>query len=343
MKRSQDTVAPSPQHKKPKVLDDATTADTDSGWTRVDRRKAKKVRKREAKHDVRTLVACPKKMTSRFIGVDTTVHVCEQRNHQEKRRHSYRCESLSLWGIIIIINLCQDVRDLVLHIIADAPPPNWVRIDVRLFPFPPSPNTTRPQNARSVQKVVTLLIPGILPDFIALPPPPTSATANPNIPIAIPLPKDSNTPLPFIASTFSHACPTRAPGDQTRMYSVLGAFFQGPVSGEEKKRRIEARIACTRLFTHPITPDTASSCSRTRIRQGPIAIFAFVATHDRKRLSYTILHGRRLREARRLGRDATTYLRVHLAPAIRATTLEGICHRLRNGAPRLHLSSTSST
>lgn len=110
------------------------------------------------------------------------------------------------------------------------------------------------QNARSVQKVVTLWIPGILPDFLALPPLPTSATTNPNIPVAIPLPKDSKTPFPFIASTFSHACPTRAPGDQTRMYSVLGTFFQGPVSGEEKKRRIEARIACMRVFTtldHP--------------------------------------------------------------------------------------------
>ena len=108
---------------------------------------------------------------------------------------------------------------------------------------------TPAKNARAVQKVVTLLIPGLLPDFLALPPPPTSATANPNIPVAIPLPSDSKTPFPFIASTFSHACPTRAPGDQTRMYSVLASFFQGPVSGEEKKRRIEARLACMRYFT----------------------------------------------------------------------------------------------
>ncbi|KAF8444970.1 hypothetical protein L210DRAFT_3394720 [Boletus edulis BED1] len=126
----------------------------------------------------------------------------------------------------------DDVRDIVLHIIADAPPPNWVKIE----------------NARSIQKVVTLLIPGILPDLLSLPPLPTSATTNPHIPIAVPLPNDSKTLLPFIASTFSHACPTRAPGDQTRMYSVLGNFFQGPVSSEEKKRRIEARRASERAF-----------------------------------------------------------------------------------------------
>ncbi|KIJ60064.1 hypothetical protein HYDPIDRAFT_99502 [Hydnomerulius pinastri MD-312] len=126
----------------------------------------------------------------------------------------------------------DDVRDLVLHIIADSPPPNWVKIE----------------QSRSIQKIVTLLIPGLLPDFLSLPPLPTSATSNPNVPISIPLPSDSKTPIPFIASTFSHACPTRAPGDHTRMYSVLSTFFQGPVSGEEKKKRIEARIASERAF-----------------------------------------------------------------------------------------------
>jgi len=29
----------------------------------------------------------------------------------------------------------QDVRDLVLHIIADAPPPNWVKVEVCLNIF----------------------------------------------------------------------------------------------------------------------------------------------------------------------------------------------------------------
>ncbi|KAH7907300.1 hypothetical protein BJ138DRAFT_1014736 [Hygrophoropsis aurantiaca] len=132
----------------------------------------------------------------------------------------------------------DDIRDLVLHLVADAPPPNWLRID----------------QSRAIQRVVALLIPGILPSFLDLPPLPTSATSNPNLPIAIPLPElspsssDWSIPLPFIASTFSHACPTRAPGDQTRMYSVLSAFFQGPVSGDEKKKRIQARIASERAF-----------------------------------------------------------------------------------------------
>lgn len=234
---------------KPNVGDDG-----DAEWTRVDRRKAKKARKSEAKLDVRELAYSRLYDLTFLVGGDTTIHVCEQRDRQEKRRYPHRCESLCQSFGLIHHRRRQDVRDLVLHIIADAPPPNWVKIQVRFFSCSFSHASDTPQNARSIQKVVALLIPGILPDFLALPPLPTSATANPNIPVAIPLPGDSKTSLPFIASTFSHACPTRAPGDQTRMYSVLGSFFQGPVSGEEKKKRIEARIACMRLYFLHNTP-----------------------------------------------------------------------------------------
>lgn len=100
------------------------------------------------------------------------------------------------------------------------------------------------QNARSIYKVVTLLIPGLTPSLLALPPLPTSATANPNLPLAIPLPDESSSNIPYIASTFSHACPTRAPGEPTRMHSVLSAFFHGPVSSEEMRKRKQQRLAC---------------------------------------------------------------------------------------------------
>ncbi|KAI0669119.1 hypothetical protein C8Q78DRAFT_1146802 [Trametes maxima] len=129
----------------------------------------------------------------------------------------------------------NDVRELVLHLAADGPPPSWVRVE----------------NPRSITKVVALLIPGLTPDVLGLPPLPTSATTNPNIPIAVPLPPAQSTEVgssgvPFISSTFTYACPTRAPGDQTRMHSVLNAFFQGPVTGEEKKRRLTERLTSER-------------------------------------------------------------------------------------------------
>ncbi|OJA14787.1 hypothetical protein AZE42_12824 [Rhizopogon vesiculosus] len=190
MKRSQDSMPPShvSQHKKarvaPKQVVPAGEGDPSEGeWTRVEKRKAKKTKKVEAKHD-------------------------------EFRLDLRRVSS-------------QDVRDLVLHIIADAPPPNWVKVE----------------NARSIEKVVALLIPGILPSTLALPPLPTSATSNPNIPLSIPLPAESITPIHFIANTYSHACPTRAPGDQTRMYSVLSEFFQCQVTEEERAKRQAIRAS----------------------------------------------------------------------------------------------------
>ncbi|KAF8496216.1 hypothetical protein F5888DRAFT_1706478 [Russula emetica] len=149
----------------------------------------------------------------------------------------------------------NDIRDLVLHIIADAPPPSWIRV----------------QNPHSIQKLVVVLVPGLTSTVLSLPPLPTSATENPNLPITIPLPPSPPPPtpssppdlpssvdprseeaaalyggIPFIARTFSHGCPTRAPGDANRMHSVLNTFFQAPVSGEEKKRRLLERVAAER-------------------------------------------------------------------------------------------------
>ncbi|KAN0141760.1 hypothetical protein V8E53_000222 [Lactarius tabidus] len=140
----------------------------------------------------------------------------------------------------------NDARHLVLHIIADSPPLSWIR----------------------VQKLVVILAPGLTSTALSLPPLPTPATKNPNLPIPIPLPSDPPPPavsdppdlpsnvdpnseeaaalyggVPFITRTFSHACPTRAPGDATHMHSVLNTFFQTPVSGEEKKRRIQERVS----------------------------------------------------------------------------------------------------
>ncbi|KAJ3502908.1 hypothetical protein NLJ89_g8673 [Agrocybe chaxingu] len=162
-------------------------------WIKVEKRKKKKANRVEAKVDT----AHPRFMYS---------------NHEiVKRNHAITID---------------DVRDLILHLIADAPPPSWLRID----------------NVNQIQRVVALLVPGLTPELLSLPPLPTSATMNPNLPISIPLPSPSAGSIPFIATTFSHACPTRAPGDQTRMHSVLSSFFTGPVSGEEKKRRLTQRV-----------------------------------------------------------------------------------------------------
>jgi RNA exonuclease 1 len=93
---------------------------------------------------------------------------------------------------------------------------------------------------------------------LSLPPLPTSATENSNLPVAIPLPPGPPDPppmpssppelpfsvnprseeaaalyggIPFVARTFPHACPTRAPGARRRREE------------EKTKRRLQERVA----------------------------------------------------------------------------------------------------
>jgi len=87
------------------------------------------------------------------------------------------------------------------------------------------------------------MVPGITNDTFV--PPLQQQDNNPlfHIPAATPEAK-----IPFL-STFLHAVPTRAPGDQHRMHSIVQSFFVGPITGEEKKRRITSRIKSPFTFT----------------------------------------------------------------------------------------------
>jgi RNA exonuclease 1 len=191
----------------------------------------------------------------------------------------------------------------VLHLVADAPPPSWVRIDVRCSVRVPWTMLTYRQNPRSVQKVVVILVPGLTPALLSLPPLPTSATANPNLPLPIPYPPQPTDPFPFLASKFSHACPTKAPGEQTKMYSVLTAFFQTPVTGEEKKRKLQERLTCKSILSRTAAFLTVSLCSRTHLGQESTPLRAFVGANAGERLSYPLLHGRCFPKAAWLDRD----------------------------------------
>ncbi len=169
-----------------------------------------------------------------------------------------------------MINRPKDVRDVTLHLLGEIGPQSWLKVE----------------NRHSIQTVVALLVPGILPEHLNLPPIPSDAMKNPNLPLSIPLPPTSptnnssskpslfapganysqlvkslftsslepmaqippapatqiraNCSLPFLSKTFSHAIPTRAPGDANRLFSVLGAYFDVPLSRDERTRRQKA-------------------------------------------------------------------------------------------------------
>ncbi len=157
-------------------------------------------------------------------------------------------------------NHWQDIRDLVLQMLHHQAGLEYRLVFVASFT---SLTLSCSQNTHNIQKLVVLLVPGLTSTVLSLPPLPTSATKNPDLPIAIPLPLGPLSPvpsspldlpssidpcseeaaalygsIPFITRTFSHACPIRAPSDVSSMHSGLNTFFQAPVSGEEQKRRL---------------------------------------------------------------------------------------------------------
>ncbi|KAL8279273.1 hypothetical protein RQP46_008310 [Phenoliferia psychrophenolica] len=118
----------------------------------------------------------------------------------------------------------KDVRDFVLHLLSDEKAQQWLYV----------------ANKRNVRRVVALMIPGITPSTLGVPSPSLAS----NMPFGLTTPS-ATTPdassLPIFQSLFSHACPTKAPGERNRMHSCYQAFTTTPLTGGEKDRREKAR------------------------------------------------------------------------------------------------------
>ena len=107
----------------------------DAQWVKVERRKSKKQRKINAKLDVCVFIsslAITRNLTfhRRLILLDFCILML--------RSSSAETLLASTYCLLISISVCthhynQDIRDLVLHIIADAPPPSWIRVQVSLL------------------------------------------------------------------------------------------------------------------------------------------------------------------------------------------------------------------
>ncbi|BGP19018.1 hypothetical protein JCM10213_009273 [Rhodosporidiobolus nylandii] len=116
----------------------------------------------------------------------------------------------------------RDIRDFVLHLLANDKAQQWLYV----------------KNKSNVRHVVALMIPGILSPDLGVSQPPLST----NLPFAL-LPSADGlaSKLPIFQSLFSHACPTRAPGEKNKMHSCYQSFTTCPLTGAEKDRREKAR------------------------------------------------------------------------------------------------------
>lgn len=87
------------------------------------------------------------------------------------------------------------------------------------------------------------MIPGILCTDLGIAQPSLAA----NLPFAlVPTSEGLSTKLPIFQSLFSHACPTKAPGEKNKMHSCYQSFTTTPLTGAEKERRERARKERTR-------------------------------------------------------------------------------------------------
>ncbi|KAK8846710.1 hypothetical protein IAR55_005797 [Kwoniella newhampshirensis] len=114
------------------------------------------------------------------------------------------------------------IRDLVLYIVAEAQKPNWMQIEHKTF----------------ITHTVVLFTPGLLPAHLGLAPIPTISC----MPFSTTPPTDATFDLPparvsIIPKLFTYACPTRAPGDNRKMHSVLNTLLLSPLPDSIRKKK----------------------------------------------------------------------------------------------------------
>ncbi|BGP37396.1 hypothetical protein JCM10450v2_001305 [Rhodotorula kratochvilovae] len=116
----------------------------------------------------------------------------------------------------------KDIRDFVLHLLANDKAQQWLFV----------------KNRSNVRRVVCVMAPGILAPDLGIAQPPVST----NLPFALrPASEGLSSKLTVMQSLFSHACPTKAPGERNRMHSAYQSFTTCLLTGAEKERREKAR------------------------------------------------------------------------------------------------------
>jgi hypothetical protein len=121
------------------------------------------------------------------------------------------------------------------------------------FSHPSCSVSSRKQNKSNVKHVVAIMIPGILSTDLGIAQPSLST----NLPFALaPTSEGLSSKLPVFQSLFSHACPTKAPGEKNKMHSCYQSFTTTPLTGAEKERRERARKErMSYLVLHSISLD----------------------------------------------------------------------------------------
>lgn len=113
------------------------------------------------------------------------------------------------------------------------------------------------QHHSQIAHTVVLFVPGLLPEHLGLPPmSPVSHLPFSTSPSTYSTSQDPPLPpcrVPALSKMFSYGLPTRAPGDQRRMFSALTTLTSSPMPEgmRTKKEQENKRLACERLLILP--------------------------------------------------------------------------------------------
>lgn len=115
------------------------------------------------------------------------------------------------------------------------------------------------QHHAAVSHTVVVLATGLLPEHLGLPPlPPSVVMPFPTTPPAPASPSDKQlrARLPTIPKLFTYGCPTRAPGDQRRLHSVMNTLMTSPLPESIKKQREKEikKLNCKYHLQGPANP-----------------------------------------------------------------------------------------
>ncbi|SCV72379.1 BQ2448_3916 [Microbotryum intermedium] len=186
------------------------------GMTKVDKAKAKKRRK-----EVQKAMARPLPLSSGLWDVLLSLKRRDYFIFTQENPPSFAFDTRGFKGGRTI--QIKDIRDFVLHLLSEEKAQQWLYVAASF-------------NKRNVRRVVALMIPGITSTTLGVAAPPHSA----NLPFAL-SPPATPSQLPIFQTLFSHACPTKAPGDKYKLHSCYQHFINCPLTGGEKDRREKAR------------------------------------------------------------------------------------------------------
>ncbi|WVF70114.1 hypothetical protein IAT40_004902 [Kwoniella sp. CBS 6097] len=163
------------------------------------------------------------------------------------------------------------VRDLVLYIVAEANKPQWINVEHKTF----------------ISHTVLLFVPGLLPAHLGLEQIPvvssmpfSTTPSSSSSETSTPTSASVSARVPIIPKLFTYACPTRAPGDDRKLHSVLNTLLMSPMPEALKKKKEQQGRELAELARADNTPPFLYLLSPHQMIDNDYALPSYISPSD---------------------------------------------------------------